>query len=82
MKYFIDFFTGPYAWRLIRNTLLLNILQIILAFPVPIILALLINDTVPPLQEAGANGQLYASLHIACRHVQPAPDVQPFGWNF
>ena len=44
MKYFIDFFTGPYAWRLIRNTLLLNKLQIILAFPVPIILALLIND--------------------------------------
>lgn len=44
MKYFIDFFTGPYAWRLIRNTLLLNILQIILAFPVPIILALLINE--------------------------------------
>ena len=43
-KYFIDFFTGPYAWRLIRNTLLLNILQIILAFPVPIILALLINE--------------------------------------
>ena len=44
MKYFIDFFTGPYAWRLIRNTLLLNILHIILAFPVPIILALLINE--------------------------------------
>lgn len=44
MKYFIDFFTGPYVWRLIRNTLLLNILQIILAFPVPIILALLINE--------------------------------------
>ena len=44
MKYFIDFFTGPYACRLIRNTLLLNILQIILAFPVPIILALLINE--------------------------------------
>ena len=44
MTYFIDFFTGPYAWRLIRNTLLLNILQIILAFPVPIILALLINE--------------------------------------
>ena len=44
MKYFIDLFTGPYAWRLIRNTLLLNILQIILAFPVPIILALLINE--------------------------------------
>ena len=44
MKYFIDCFTGPYAWRLIRNTLLLNILQIILAFPVPLILALLINE--------------------------------------
>lgn len=44
MKNFVDFLTGPYAWRLIRNTLVLNIMQIIFAFPVPIIIALLINE--------------------------------------
>jgi putative aldouronate transport system permease protein len=44
LKHFIDFFTGPYAWRLIRNTLAINVLQIIFAFPVPIVLALLINE--------------------------------------
>ena len=44
LKHFRDFLTGPYAWRLIRNTLLINILQILFAFPIPIILALLINE--------------------------------------
>lgn len=43
-KHFRDFLTGPYAWRLIRNTLLINVLQILFAFPIPIILALLINE--------------------------------------
>lgn len=43
-KHFVDFFTGPYAWRLIRNTLTLNILQILFGFPIPIIVALLINE--------------------------------------
>jgi putative aldouronate transport system permease protein len=44
LTHFKDFFTGPYAWRLIRNTLLLNVYQIIFGFPVPIILALMINE--------------------------------------
>ena len=44
LKHFVDFLTGPYAWRLIRNTLLINILQIMFAFPVPIFIALLINE--------------------------------------
>lgn len=43
-KHFVDFLTGPYAWRLIRNTLLLNIYQILFGFPAPILLALLINE--------------------------------------
>ncbi|MCL2832176.1 MAG: ABC transporter permease subunit [Treponema sp.] len=41
---FIDFLTGPYAWRTIRNTFVINIYQIIFAFPAPIILALLLNE--------------------------------------
>lgn len=44
LKHFTDFLTGPFAWRLIRNTLMINILQIIFAFPVPIFIALLINE--------------------------------------
>lgn len=41
---FIEFFSGPYAWRLIRNTLMLNIYAIIFGFPAPIILALMISE--------------------------------------
>ncbi|MDI9498900.1 MAG: ABC transporter permease subunit [Bacillota bacterium] len=44
MKHFIDFFTGPYAWRLTRNTLALSIGQLIFGFPLPIIFALLLNE--------------------------------------
>ena len=43
-EHFADFLYGPYAWRLIRNTLLLNIYQILFGFPAPILLALLINE--------------------------------------
>ena len=44
MKHFIDFFTGPYFWRLLGNTLKLSLSTLIFGFPVPIILALLINE--------------------------------------
>lgn len=44
LKHFYDFFSGPYAWRLIRNTLLLNIYGLIFGFPIPIIFALLLNE--------------------------------------
>lgn len=44
LRHFRSFFESPYAWRLIRNTLLINTLQIIFAFPAPIIFALLLNE--------------------------------------
>lgn len=43
-KYFVDFFNSIYLWRIIRNTLLINIYQLVLGFPAPIILALLLNE--------------------------------------
>jgi putative aldouronate transport system permease protein len=43
-KYFIDFFTGAYAWRVIKNTILINVYDLILGFPAPIIFALLLNE--------------------------------------
>ncbi len=44
LKNFVKFFTGPYAWRLIRNTLTLNLLLLGFGFPAPIIFALLLNE--------------------------------------
>lgn len=41
---FIRFFTGPYFGRLIKNTILLSIYDLIFGFPAPIILALLLNE--------------------------------------
>jgi len=42
--HFIRFFQGHHFWRLVRNTLAINIYQLVAAFPVPIILALAFND--------------------------------------
>jgi putative aldouronate transport system permease protein len=44
LKHFMDFFQGYYFWRLMRNTLLISIYQLVLGFPAPIILALLLNE--------------------------------------
>ena len=41
---FIRFFTGEYAWRLIRNTFSLSLLDLLINFPAPIIFALLLNE--------------------------------------
>lgn len=41
---FIKFFTSPYFWRLIRNTIVLSVYSLLFCFPAPIILALLLNE--------------------------------------
>lgn len=41
---FMDFFNSAYAWRTIRNTLILSGLQIGIEFPITIIFALLLNE--------------------------------------
>ena len=43
-RHFADFLGGPYAWRLIRNTLLINLYSLLFGFPAPILLALFINE--------------------------------------
>lgn len=44
LQHFRDFFTGPYFGRLVRNTLMINLKELIFAFPVPILFALLLNE--------------------------------------
>lgn len=43
-KHFETFFNSYYFWRLLRNTLLLSIYELLFAFPASIILALLLNE--------------------------------------
>ena len=47
LENFVKFFTGPYAFRLIRNTLVLNLLLLAFSFPAPIIFALMLNEMRP-----------------------------------
>ena len=43
-KYFVQFFESVYFSRLIRNTLTISLLSIALGFPMPILLALMMNE--------------------------------------
>ena len=44
LRHFEAYFRSYYCWRLIRNTLLINLYSVIFGFPAPILLALLINE--------------------------------------
>ena len=43
-QHFETFFQAPYFWRLFRNTLIISGLNLLIVFPAPIILALLLNE--------------------------------------
>ncbi|WP_249716689.1 sugar ABC transporter permease, partial [Paenibacillus sp. J31TS4] len=43
-RHFQRFFDGYYFWRLIKNTLGISLYQLAVGFPVPILLALMINE--------------------------------------
>ncbi len=44
LKYFREFLSNYYFWRLIRNTLVLSAMSLLFVFPVPIFFALVINE--------------------------------------
>ncbi len=43
-EYFRDFMSEAYFWKVVRNTVVINVLMLLFYFPTPIILALLINE--------------------------------------
>lgn len=43
-KHFADFFSNAYFWRLIRNTVWISFCSIVFGFPMPLLLALLLNE--------------------------------------
>ena len=44
LKHFREFFSNPYSYKLIRNTIVLRLYQLSVGFPAPILLALLLNE--------------------------------------
>jgi len=43
-RHFVVFFSNPYFFRLLRNTISISLLSIVFGFPAPIILAILLNE--------------------------------------
>jgi putative aldouronate transport system permease protein len=43
-KHFVSFYESYYFWRLIRNTVMISLYELIFGFPAPILLALLLNE--------------------------------------
>lgn len=44
LKWFIEFFSSPFAYRTIRNTVLLSVYSIVFGFPIPIIFAICVTE--------------------------------------
>ena len=41
---FVDFFSSPHAFKIIRNTLVMSVYTLLVTFPCPVILALMFNE--------------------------------------
>ena len=63
-KHFKDFFSGYYFWTLLKNTLSLSVYNLVVGFPIPIIVALILNETGPKLKKT-AQTILYAPHFIS-----------------
>lgn len=44
LKYFNSFFSSYYFWPLLKNTLVLSLYSLVAGFPIPILLALMLNE--------------------------------------
>ena len=64
LKHFDNFFHSVYFWRLIRNTLLLSVYGLVAGFPLPIFIALLLNE-IDEKWKKGFQTVLYAPHFIS-----------------
>ena len=63
-KHFTNFFESHYFWSLIRNTFALSLYSLLVSFPIPIIVALILNEARPKLKST-AQTILYAPHFIS-----------------
>ncbi|MFQ7004512.1 MAG: hypothetical protein ACLRRT_13100 [Ruthenibacterium lactatiformans] len=72
------FFDSYYFWRLLRNTVGLSLYNLIVAFPFPILLALVFNEVKSPKLKKPCRPFLTRRIYFcggSCRH--PEPVLQP-----
>jgi putative aldouronate transport system permease protein len=65
LKNFTDFFSAYYFGRLIANTFLLNIFGLLWSFPIPIVMAILINQLEHPLFKRFMQTTIYVPHFIS-----------------
>ena len=72
LEYFVQFIESPNFVQLMRNTLLLSFYNLLFGFPVPIVLAIMINEIHQVrLKKNRADDHVYAALHFVGRHCWP-----------
>ena len=64
LQNFTDFFQGYYFWNLIRNTLAISLYTLVVGFPIPIIVALILNELKPKYKKV-TQTVLYAPHFIS-----------------
>ncbi|WP_208591930.1 ABC transporter permease [Gracilibacillus suaedae] len=64
-KHFIRFFDSYYFWDLLKNTLGISIYELVVGFPLPIILALLLNEAKDGLYKRTVQTVTYAPHFIS-----------------
>ncbi|THF78771.1 ABC transporter permease [Cohnella fermenti] len=65
LKHFRLLFQSPDFWRVLRNTLLLNVYSLVLGFPAPILLALMLNEVRKELFKRVIQNLLYIPHFIS-----------------
>ena len=65
LQNFRTFFESQYAWRVIRNTLVINIYNMLTVFPLTIVLALLLNELRCKWFKSGVSTMLYLPHFIS-----------------
>lgn len=65
LENFRDIFSSPDFWQVFRNTLLISLYKIVVGFPVPIVLALLMNEMVSQKFKRTTQTVLYLPYFIS-----------------
>ena len=68
LKNFNKFFSSYSSWRLISNTLLLNLYGIIIDFPIPIFIALMLNRIQSQRYKIHSDSHIYPALYFHRRN--------------
>lgn len=65
LQNFVKFFTSRNCWTVIRNTFVLNVYDVLVVFPMPILLAILMNELKSKALKKGIQTAIYIPMFIS-----------------